>query len=373
VVTFRLYTGLHPFNGNHPDFENDDLEGRMEKSISVFDKDVKLVKSLRDFEVYIPPKHLDWYKLIFIKNERSVPPFADGSGLFVGAKPVAVISSGGLIVDVVYKYDDAIIDVYNFNQKRYVITTKAIYQRDTEIFTFTQKPKNIRLANVLGGEPIIAVKTGENVGFFDLQRKEISRTKTDSDIMECNGSIYTIYQNEIVENTFDKMGRVIHLPRAVGNIVGPFQMFTGLIIQDCFGKAMFSIPYEHKMCSNVNIPELDGYRIIDAKRIGRFCIVIGEKDSKFDRFVFYFRKEFTTYELRGDQDINYQTVNFMVNQKGMAVTVKEENTLELFYNINANGFQEVKDSPVELDMHLYDGVDRILFVNDNQLQSVKSK
>jgi len=369
IVTFQLYTGIHPYKGRHPDFNASDLDGRMTNCVSVFDSKIKMPKACKDFSI-IPKAQLEWYKKVFDKKERSIPPLADGAAFFGSYVPIIVANSGGLIVDLVHNYQDHIINVYHYNGDRYVITHKGIYKKEKEIFKFMQTPKSIQLGNILGEEPIIALKSRGMVAFYDINRTELGKIASD-EYMTCNGSIYTMKNGDLIENHFSKLGKTVHLTKAVATVVSASKMFQGIVFQDIFGKAKLSIPYEHKKCANVNVPELDGYRIIDAKRIGRFCIAIGEKNGKFDRIILYFNNEFTSYESRGDSDISYRSVNLTVTQKGMAMTIKDDDTLEMFYDIKS-GSKEITDCPVESGMSLYDGISNVLFVNDSKLQRIKT-
>jgi len=368
VVTFQLYTGIHPYKGRHPDYNQSDLDGRMENCVSVFDSKVKMPRACSDFSI-IPKTQLEWYKKVFDKKERSIPPI-DGTAFFGSYAPIIVANSGGLIVDLVHDYQKHIIDVYHYNGDRYVVTRKGIYKQNKEIFKFLQTPKEILLANMLGEEPIVALKSKGMVGFFDLNRNELGKVASD-EFMTCNGSIYTMKYGDLIENHFEKLGKTLHLTKSVATVVDTSKMFPGVVFQDIFGKAKLSIPFEHGKCANINISELDGYRIIDAKRIGRFCIAIGEKNGKFDRMVIYFNRDFTSYESREDADISYRSVNLTVTQKGMAMTIKDDDTLEMFYDIK-RGSKEITDCPVESGMNLCDGITNVLFINDSKLQSIKT-
>ena len=74
IITFQLYAGLHPYKGKHPTY---DFEQRMDKNISVFNKDVKIPKMV-DLNI-IPKNHLDYYKNVFINKDRSIPPKSQGA------------------------------------------------------------------------------------------------------------------------------------------------------------------------------------------------------------------------------------------------------------------------------------------------------
>jgi len=370
VVSFQLYTGIHPYKGNHPNYKGSEMGKRMDDNISVFNKDVKLPKMFQDFSV-IPKRHLDWYKEVFDKNDRSMPPFVDGA-FFSQYQPIIVTDASGLIIDVVHDYKDDIIKLFTFSGDKYVITEKSIYKGITEIFKFTAKPNNILLAFLpFDGDIVIGVMINNMVAFLDLNRKEIGRIAAKG-FMACNHSIYTISNGELIENHFTRLGRIKHIASPVSSVVDSSKIFPGVVVQDIFGKTKLTIPYEHKKCANIDISELDGHRIIDAKRIQRFCISISEKGGKFYRMILYFDKHFTSYKSVVNDDVTYRTVNFMVKQNGMAVNVKDGNTLEMFYDLT-QGSKEITDSPIEMDMALYDGITQVLFVNDNKLQSATTK
>lgn len=371
VVTFQLYAGIHPYKGKHPNYKVSELGRRMEDCTSVFNSDVKIPKVCSDFSI-IPKPHLEWYKKVFEKKERSAPPLADGT--FYGSyKPIIVTNAAGLVIDLVHNYQDNIKALYYFGGDRYVVTDKAIYNGTTEVFKFIQKPKEVLLAYLsFDGDIVVATKNDINmIGFFDTQRNEIGRISGE-EFMACNDSIYTMANGELIENHFTKLGKIKHIASPIASVVDSSKMFTGMVIQDIFGKTKLTIPYEHKKCANVDVPEIDGWRIIDAKRIKNVGIIIGEHKGVFKRCMLWFDAGFTSYDIHVDDNISYRSVNLMVKQNGMAVTIKDHDTMEMFYDL-VKGSKEIKNSPIELDMTLHDGISQVLFINDSKLQSVRTK
>jgi hypothetical protein len=73
IVTFQLWTGIHPYKGTHPDFGRAALAERMQARASVFDSRVKLPAAVRDFAT-IPLPLKAWYEGIFNGSDRSIPP-----------------------------------------------------------------------------------------------------------------------------------------------------------------------------------------------------------------------------------------------------------------------------------------------------------
>ena len=64
IVSFQVFTGIHPYKGTHPDFKKGDLEARMRANASVFDSRVRLNAAVRDFSC-VPAPLLDWYERVF--------------------------------------------------------------------------------------------------------------------------------------------------------------------------------------------------------------------------------------------------------------------------------------------------------------------
>ena len=64
VVTFQLWTGVHPFKGTHPDFARGALVERMSAGVSVFDPRVRLPGAVRPVSD-IPDALRAWYRDVF--------------------------------------------------------------------------------------------------------------------------------------------------------------------------------------------------------------------------------------------------------------------------------------------------------------------
>jgi hypothetical protein len=80
IVTFQLWTGIHPFKGTHPDFNRAALEARMRAMASVFDSRVRLPGAVRPV-ADIPATLRSWYERTFSTAERTTPPSAFASAI----------------------------------------------------------------------------------------------------------------------------------------------------------------------------------------------------------------------------------------------------------------------------------------------------
>lgn len=80
IVTFQIWTGIHPYKGTHPSFGRGELEARMKAMASVFDAGVRLPGAARDPQ-QIPARLKDWYAETFATTSRVAPPRATDSAI----------------------------------------------------------------------------------------------------------------------------------------------------------------------------------------------------------------------------------------------------------------------------------------------------
>jgi serine/threonine protein kinase len=368
VVTFQMYTGIHPYKGFHPDFKPADFSKRMDLGVSVFDKKIKLPDACQDFSV-IPQKHLEWYKSIFIKNDRSIPPYPDQIAVS-GVVIRTITSKGDFIVQLIHEFVEPIKNVYFLNNELYIVTYTGIYLNNTKINEFkTIKHVNFELCNVFGEKPIIAYLSKDNVHFVDFDKKEISQIQA-QDMMFSNGMIYTINNCQIVQNSFERLGKIIHSADVVCNISSSYKVFSGVIVQDDFTKCRLAIPFDNKKSVNIHIPELDQRRVIEAKYKDGICVLITEKKGDYFRTIICFDKEHSKYDLKEEDISTPHIINFIVLPNKLCIMVDDEKTV-LFTDNKKR--KEMTNAPFDVDMKLSNENMKVLFIDDNKLYSITMK
>lgn len=369
VVTFQMYVGIHPYKGFHPKFSPRDWMKRMDLGISVFDKDVDLPPSCQDFSV-IPKKHLDWYKEVFEKGDRSIPPYA-GAVAISAVLGKVVTSRDQLVVDMIHDYKSTIKNVYHFDGDRYVLCFDGIYKDKKRIFDFKQsiKEAHIEPCSVFGSDPLLAYRSKDSVKFIDMDRNDIAHT-TSSSTMACNGLIYTVENDSLIENSFEKMGKIVHIPNVISSLCPSHKMYRGVVVQDDFMKCHLAIPYEPKMCADVHVKELDGHRIIDAQHEGRVTILIAEKSGKYTRNIVFHDKNFLSYEIKSEDIVSLHAANFSSLPNGLYLMVDDEK-VTLFKDISTR--KEIHNAPFDVSMRLYHDDMTVLFIDGTKLYSAKMK
>jgi len=371
IVTFWLYTNIHPFRGGHPNYRPKDKQKQMDDGISVFHPGIRLPPSVNDFRL-IPKRHLDWYKQIFLKNDRSVPPLPDSSvPLLVPHQIVTITGTDKIGVSEVIAYSDSIVSVHQFMGIYYVATKKHIYAGKKEIGTINSKKTLICNAN--DGTPIIATQITNKISFGDLTSSIPAGTINSNDMFARNGAIYTITNSKMVENSFTAFGnKIIHRIAELENVSTiSAKMYDGCIVQDLLGKKYLTIPYKLGSAFSKHIPQLDGYRIVDAKSDKTVTIVLAEKGGTYDRFIIVFDKKFSDFQVREVKDVAYDTINFAVMDNGLCILLASPTEIELF--ATATQYETLTNPPFDATMKLFTTPDGIFFINGNSIHQIKRK
>lgn len=100
ILSFQLFTGIHPFKGKHNKYSL--LDDRMLHNISVFNKEVSIppIVSLTS----IPQVYKDWYIALFEEGKRLGPP--SGVATVAVRTTTSAIKGKGIIkVTELYSFD----------------------------------------------------------------------------------------------------------------------------------------------------------------------------------------------------------------------------------------------------------------------------
>lgn len=381
VVTFQMYTGIHPYKGYHPTYRHD-WNKKMEMGISVFDKDVQLPPACQDFSV-IPKKHLDWYKEIFVKNDRSIPPYADA--VVVGVSVGKVSSKGKFIVELLTDYKAPIKKLYFYDSQRYVVTSDEVYFGSDKnhisiIFKFEQSmdKASYALCDVYGEKPIIVrhskgmpwapnpLQHGSHTSFFEFSKNPLE-TFLSEHAMSANGLIYTVSGGEVIEHSFDRLGRLLHMTKVVSSLCPSYKVFSGVIVQDDFMKCHLVIPYGKGLCANIQVKELDGCRIIDARHRGLVTVLAYEKGGDYFQMVLCFNKTFTSYTF-WQEEVDLQAINLVALPNGLNILARN-NAVVLF--TKPDDRKEITNAPIDATTTLYNEGMTVLSVQGSKLYKVR--
>lgn len=372
ILTFWLYTNIHPYRGNHPKYKPKDKQKQMDDGVSVFHKDVRVPPCVNPFSV-IPKRHEDWYRSVFMNGERNIPPLADSSvPLLVPNAIITIKGNARIDVNQVGSYSEPILYVTQFFGVNYVVTHKHVY-RDSLAVMDIPKAKKVLVVPSSDGTMIAATLLGTKVTFTELQTGNAIGTISSTDMFVRNGFIYTITNDRLTENAFTTLGnKIVHRIAEVENVSAySTKMYDGCAIQDLLGKPYLTIASRKGAAFSKHLPQLDGYRIIEAKSDKWVTVIIGEKKGQYDRFIIVFSKDYSSFDIRKVEDVAYDTINFTVMDNGLCALLASPTELELF--VNNKNVEVLADPPFDATMKLFSTPDGIFFTNDNSIHQIKKK
>jgi hypothetical protein len=370
ILAFQMWIGIHPYKGKHPDYKNSEWIKRMEDGVSVFDKKVSLPQSCNDLSV-IPKSHLKWLQSIFIGNERICPPdMKDALSDKINVSFNYISESGDFLTTEIHSCLEYIKDVFSFYGVAYLIGENKIYKNSSELPLDISKYSKVIIGRTTGVTPVIACLSGEMASFYNYKGQLVGGIAT-HDIMERNGHIYTYHGDIFTENIFQVAGdNILHTTRKAGSIMNlSTEMFRGFVFQNILGKSYLTIPYKEGLCTNVAVKELDGYRVLDGKSESNICVVIAERKGKYSKFILTFNENFESYNLRIEEDIPYQDINFTVLNNGVCV-LTNDNEVQIFKDKN---IKSIPNPPFSTSNKLINISGVIHYIYDNKLMSAKVK
>lgn len=370
IVSFQLYTGIHPYKGKHPKYKPNDITNRMKDNISVFDKSVSVPKFVNFSN--IPKNHLDWYKNIFVKNERSIPPLPNGIMNIPVIKPV-IDNTGNVLTNVLFDFYSDILDVIYKNGTYNILTKDGIYNNDKLVLKLNKIIDNGRIVFTPTNDLLVVFKDDNKIEIVDENNIHIQTINIDKSKFKIfNNCLYEINDAGVIQHSFEKIGKIKVIPRVVSSLnYNSSGIYNGVVIENIYGKYNAIIPYAYNSCVSVKVPELNNCRILDAKRLDKWLFVIHERQGVLSLSYYFFDNSFTKYQYKVEDGIDFRNINAIIKQNGMIVLNKEDDVLELFFDFQ-RGSKLIGNTPLQNDLMLIDGKNTC-FVKENILYSIKMK
>ena len=370
IVTFWIYIGTHPYRGSHPSYNNNDwCTKRMDDGVSVFDHNVVMPANCYDFSV-IPKAHLEWYKGVFSKGDRSVPPLADGQ--IVIAVGIRVKDVAQFLVRLIMKYDSPIRRVDEISGNRYVLTNQMLWKDATPVFKYSDKYDDIAMLSCDEGNPVMVMYNNKKLTVYDWAKKETLHEIEADDFMAIGGKVYTRSQNKLIEHSCSRIyDKIIHSVKEVADIFGSAcKLFDGVAVQDVIGKARLAIRNENGSFVNLPVPELDGLRVTDAKCVNQYCVVVGEKAGKVSRYIFNFSGGRSTYNVRKEDANAGDSADFVIKPNGLCISPVSGDDLETWTGDQSKVF---KKGPIPTGAIMYTEKAQTMFALDDSLYVTEKK
>ena len=357
VVTFQMFVGIHPYKGRHPKVAG--LEERMRAGVSVFDRDVGLPAVVYPFDV-IPRPLRAWYEAVFQKGVRCPPP-GDLGGAVLFVPSVRAVSGSALFeIEVLRRYDGQVLGMWTGpNEGGLAVVTDGGVWVDghracaapsgKSVVGFTPKSSRAVLFGGSGPSPRLTdLSTGADIP-LPLAFEEFS----------CHdGRVYLRTSDRVLEVVLHEAGNaVIATTTEVARVMEhTARLYPGVVVQKMLGSAYVSLLASPGAAYQARIPELDKYRILEARYDRGVLMAVGEKGGKYDRLVFRFDLSeggVRGYDARVVPDVSLAGLNFVVLDTGVCVCITEDEKVEVFGNrTGSSALKSLDDPAVGGDMRL---------------------
>lgn len=344
ILICKILVGVHPYKGTHPSYLRKETQKRMVDNVSIFDTQVSLPSSSRSIHL-IPKVCRSWLEDVLQDGERSAPPSLYGVSS-VGAPYVSVVKGTNAVsVKKIREYSETILRHVYALGSRVIVLENSVYVGAQE---------HVPSHRPFRGNVVLSEKTLEPIFCW------IDRPQTSLDIqklyIEYRGivmeTILEAYDGFVYENTLyilSKSGKFIEvvfseLSRRIlasaGNVYEVLpkssKIFRNTLYQSVIGKAYFGMPSRDKTVGNYfsvqSVSELDDYRIVSASYNRNVLMTIGEYRGRFDKFIFRCSHDFSSYDVKKEEDYGDTSINMSVLRNGIIVDISPDGDINLFAN-----------------------------------------
>jgi hypothetical protein len=371
IIATQIFIGIHPFKGTHPSFKKSDLEGRMKANISIFNKDVSVPPTTRDFSL-IPPKMLSWFVDLFEKGVRCPPSQIGTIVVTIPQRVTKIFGIDKFTITPILETDSIITGI------KWLFGTMIIFtQNDLKIDSNSYRLRSKTAGVVLHERTVYSVDIVDN-------QLTLSDTRSQKAISSysCTGSHKLIIDNRIyiinddgmlTEIKVKKFGdKIMLVPGTSWDILpNSTQCFRNVVYSNMLNKAFLYIPFEEDACSIIPVPELNGYIILDAVYEDRVCILlVHDRKGIYYRVILKFNLTISKYECEIEPDVSNSSINMVSLNKIYLILGDGEMII---------GSKDLPDKKVISDVSLgagatlyHDKMD-VYFTVANTLQSIKMK
>ena len=376
IVTFQVFTGIHPYKGGLNGYKPNEMERRMKNNASVFTPDIRLNHAVRDL-FKIPGLLYDWYVATFQDGNRSVPPSPFDTGVaktqITKILYATTTATGTLVFERLFsKIDDTAIKVFSCGVALLesgslvdLATKKEIYQvrsRDCEVI----KTQQGWLIATFEGQELSCVFVNEN----NLERTSLLLTLRGSRFLRYENRLFLVTDQgatEIMVNFLSKP--ILTIGQTWGVMVNSTRWFDGLGIQDALGAMFLVVPFGEYACAQIRVKELDGLTPITAKAGNRFATVIAlDKQGGYQKLELAFAANYQTYKLwQGGTD--GPNLNVAILPKLVCATIVNDGELTV-YIPQTGVINKVADKQITTKMFLFNWNNLVVYIVNGSVWSI---
>jgi hypothetical protein len=382
VVTFQVYTGVHPYRGTLAGYKQGEWEQRMRDNASVFSPGTKLAAAVRPF-ADIPGPLLEWYEATFQRGERSVPPSPTATAKVARAAVshhVAVSPGGGeLVVDKVldvagllrtWPCGACLVD--DGRGGRAVLNVA----RRARLYTLSDKHAACEVVRVADGFVVCELASGcprlthvSDQGLatvLDLRVAGHALFRYDNRLFVASGA-------SLVELAYVKMARPTMAVKRTMSILHPqaVQWFDGVGVERVFEATFVVAPVRQDEFATVRVPELDKLVVLDAlagPRLAIFAVV--DRSGGTRRVTVSFSRDYSTYTAK-TEDADTAEINSVILPNGVCASIERDG--HLVVRAPGGEVRDVADPSLTTETTLGTWGDRVTGISGGVLYTLRTR
>jgi len=380
VISCWLFSGIHPFRGNHPDYIDKDIHVRTKRRtldrVSIFHPDVLLAPNVRISS--IPSHYKEWYLRIFDKGERSLPPGEAGIIIAVPIDPTIIKGTDNFIIKELQTYKNDISWYAKIHGMKVLKTSESFYVNNKEL----KAPNEFDIIfSLVKQVPIFTRIVNKNVDFITFENYTIR----DSFLM---GSESIIIGNHVYIKSNDKLiemyaiddshqNRVIPIVKHTWDIMpNSSELFAGVIYQNMLEQPYISIPVPSSNKASAmytkKIQEIKDHKILDGKHDNHVVSLFTSYKGDYKVIILRFDKDYNKYDYREIKVGNIGDINMITLDNGVCIIIPENGILEVFGNKPfVNDVKSIHDPVITTDMRLCKDGTSAMFFKDKTLYSIR--
>jgi hypothetical protein len=381
IVTFQIYTGIHPYKGTLVGFDRTDLVGRMKANASVFSPGIRLNIAVRDFAT-IPGPLRSWYEATFQKGERTKPPSPSDKDLTAPAairtSRTVVVSGAGLL---------AFEKIFSLATVTRTFSCGVVQDTSGALWDLASRPAQDGFRPVIGlaDKDCAVVRTGRGWlvghknGFThvgsDLQAEKISLQVTFRSLLTYENRMFAVTESGLSEIVIQNFGSraVASVSNTWGIMVNSTRWFSGVGVLDAMGAMFLIVPFGKDSVAQLRIKELDGLRVLAGAAGNRFVSLVAiDRQGEYHKLEFTFDREYTQPPKIWQGKTDSAELNLAILPKGVCATIVKDGELDIF--VPSNGaVKRIEDKQIATDMALSNWGDTVIFVQSGNVWTLKVK
>lgn len=380
IITFQVFTGIHPYKGKLDGFRPGELERRMKENYSVFTSGVKLNHAVRDFTC-IPGPLFDWYVAVFQEGERSIPPSPFETGIIRAVEAVkvlrAVITATGVLVfeKLFSEPNDPAIRIW---------TCGVILLKSGKLIDLASKRKIGSLSSP--DSKVVEVQNGWLIADWvngRLQCSYVSKTSLQTtslnlpiqgrQLLRYENRLFIVTERGLTEIILKIIGKpIVSVGHTWGVMINATRWFDGLGIQDTLGATYIVAPFSEKSCAQIRVPELDNLNPIIAKAGNRFITIIAmDKGGIYHKLELTFDSEYKSYKIWQGQTDSPE-LNIAILPKRVCATIVDDGELDIFVP-SSGAVNKIQDKQITADMILANWDNKVVYIQNGQIWKIHMK